>query len=91
VEPEAVLERDEIEQALLGLADDVGPVPGAEQFVRARERLAPRGRMPARAVEGNAEVQKLGWCRGVQDCLPSVVTRRLTGEQSHSMSIGFIE
>ena len=53
---EAVLDGDEVEQAALGLGDEVGPVPGGEQLGRAGPRLAPRGGMPARAVEGDRQV-----------------------------------
>ena len=39
-----------------GLGDDVGPVPGGEQLPRPGPRLAPRGGMPARAIQGDRQV-----------------------------------
>ena len=54
---EAVLDGDEVEQAALGLGDDVGPVAAGEQLGRAGPRLAPRGGMPAGAVERDGQVE----------------------------------
>jgi hypothetical protein len=48
---QAIFDGDEVEQAPLGLGDDVRPVTGGEQFPRTSPWLAPRGRVPARAVE----------------------------------------
>jgi len=48
-----VLDRDEVEPSTLGLTTWSGPVPGGEQLVR-RADPAPRGRMPAGAVQGDS-------------------------------------
>ncbi len=53
---EAVFDGDEVEQASFGLGDDIGPVAAGEQLGRARARLAPRGGMPARAIERDGQV-----------------------------------
>jgi hypothetical protein len=55
---EAVLDGEEVEQAAFGLLGQLGPVAGGEQPLRLRVRLAPRGGMPARAVEGDRQVQE---------------------------------
>jgi hypothetical protein len=57
---EGVLEGDQVEQAGLGLADQVGPVPGGEQLRRAGVRLAPGSGVPAGAVQGDGQVQVAG-------------------------------
>ena len=71
LQAEAVLDRDEVEQAPFGLGDDVGPVTRGEQLIRAGPGLAPGGGMPAGAVERDGQVQGGGRCGG-QDVLPSV-------------------
>ena len=52
-----VLDGEEVQQAALGLLSQLGPVAGGEQPLRLRVGLAPRGGMPASAVEGNRQVQ----------------------------------
>lgn len=54
---EAVLQGDEVEQAVFGLGDQVGPVTGGEQLAGAGHRFAPGGRVPAGALQGDGEVQ----------------------------------
>jgi hypothetical protein len=54
---EAVLDGEEVKQATFGLLSQLGPVAGGEQPLRLRVRLAPRGGMPAGAVEGDRQVQ----------------------------------
>ena len=53
---EGVLDGDEVEQAALGLGDQVGPVAGGEQLGGPGVRLAPGGRVPAGAVQRDGEV-----------------------------------
>ncbi len=57
LEAERVLDGHEVEQTVLGLGDQIGPVGGGEQFTGAGDRFAPGGRVPAGAVEGDGEVQ----------------------------------
>ena len=57
LQAESVLDGDEVEQAALGLGDQVGPVGGGEQVPGAGDRLTPGGRVPAGAFEGDGEVQ----------------------------------
>jgi hypothetical protein len=57
LQAEAVLEGDEVEQAALGLGDQVGPVRGGEQVAGPGHRLPPGGGVPAGAVEGDGEMQ----------------------------------
>ena len=52
-----VLDGEEVQQAALGLLSQAGPVAGGEQPLRLRVGLAPRGGMPACAVEGDRQVQ----------------------------------
>jgi hypothetical protein len=52
-----VLDGEEVQQAALGVASQLGPVAGGEQPLRLRVGLAPRGGMPAGAVEGDRQVQ----------------------------------
>jgi hypothetical protein len=76
LQAEAVLDRDEVEQAVFGFGDDVGPVARGEQLVRAGPGLAPGGGMPAGAVERDGQVQggvQVGGLRSGQDVLPSVM------------------
>ena len=56
LDAERVVEGDEVEQAPLGRAGLVDPVPGREQLGRAGRRVAPRRRVPAGAVEADGEV-----------------------------------
>lgn len=79
LQAEAVLDRDEVEQAALGFGDDVGPVTRGEQLVRAGPGFAPGSGMPAGAVERDGQVQgggqvggQVGGLRSGQDVLPSV-------------------
>ena len=58
LQAEGVLDGDEVEQAALGLGDQVGPVAGGEQFAGAGAGLAPGGGVPAGAVQGDGEVQR---------------------------------
>lgn len=60
LEAERVLDGHEVEQTSLGLGDEVAPVGGGEQFAGAGDGLAPGGRVPAGAVEGDGEVQRRG-------------------------------
>ena len=60
LQPERVLDGDEVGQTALGLADQVEPVIGGEQFGRPGGRLPPRGRVPTRAVERDGQVEGLG-------------------------------
>lgn len=60
LEAEGVLEGDEVEQAPLGLGDEVGPVGGVEQLAGPGALLAPGRRMPARPVEREGQVQGSG-------------------------------
>src|ERR1017187_3251453 len=69
LQAQAVFDRDKVEQAALGLADQVGPVARREELARSRLRLAPRGGVPAGAVERDGEVQG-GWSRHDQNSLP---------------------
>ena len=55
---QAVLDGEEVEQAALGLLSQLGPVAGGEQPLRSRVGFAPRGGMPASAVEGDGQVQE---------------------------------
>ncbi|CAM5282055.1 hypothetical protein SALBM217S_03785 [Streptomyces griseoloalbus] len=57
LEPEAVLEGDEVEQAAFGLGDQAGPVGGGEQVAGAGHRIPPGGGVPAGALQGDGEVQ----------------------------------
>jgi len=57
LQAEPVLDRDEVEQAALGLLHQAGPVTRREQLAWPCLRLAPRGRMPATAVESHGQVQ----------------------------------
>jgi hypothetical protein len=57
LEVEAVLDGEEVKQAAFGLLGQLGPVAGGEQPPWLRVRLAPRGGMPAGAVEGGRQVQ----------------------------------
>ena len=57
LDAEAVLDGDEVEQAPLGLRDDVGPVAAGEQLGRAGAGLAPGGGMPAGPVERDGQVE----------------------------------
>jgi hypothetical protein len=52
-----VLDGEEVQQAALGLLSQLGPVTGGEQSIRLGVGLAPRGGMPASAVESNRQVQ----------------------------------
>ena len=52
-----VLDGEEVQQAALGLLSQPGPVAGGEQPLRLRGGFAPRGGMPASAVEGDRQVQ----------------------------------
>ena len=52
-----VLDGEEVQQAALGLASQLGPVAGGEQPLRLGVGLPPRGGMPASAVESNRQVQ----------------------------------
>lgn len=62
LEGEGVLEGDEVQQSGLGFGDGIGPVAGREEFAGPGARLAPGGRVPARAVERDGEVQRFGKC-----------------------------
>lgn len=57
LQAESVLDGDEVEQAALGLGDQVGPVGGGEQVPGAGDLLTPGGGVPAGAVEGDGEVE----------------------------------
>ena len=75
LQAEPVLDGHEVEQAALGLGDDVGPVGGGEQLGRARPGLAPRGGMPSSAVERDGKSH--GARRGdTQDVPPAGLGRR---------------
>ena len=63
LEAEGVLDGDEVEQSVLGLSDQVGPVAGGEQLGGAGGGLPPGGRMPAGAVEGDGQMEIVG-CAG---------------------------
>ena len=54
---QAVLNGEEVQQAAFGVAGQLGPVTGGEQPLRLGIRLAPRGGMPASAVESDREMQ----------------------------------
>ena len=54
---EPVLDRDEVEQAAFRLLDEVHPVGGGEKPLRLRVRFPPGGRVPARVVERDREMQ----------------------------------
>ncbi len=61
---EAVLDGHEVEQAALGLGDEVGPVTGGEQVPGPGHRLAPGGRMPAGARDRSSATAR---CREVTE------------------------
>jgi hypothetical protein len=58
LQAEPVLEGDEVEQAALGLGDQVGPVSGSEHVPGAGDLLAPGGGVPAGAVESHGKVRE---------------------------------
>lgn len=62
LEGEGVFEGDEVEQSGFGLGYGIGPVAGCEEFTGPGTRLAPGGRVPARAVERDGEVQRFRRC-----------------------------
>jgi len=68
LQAEPVFDGDEVEQAALGLLYQVRPVPGREQIGRAGTWLAPRGRMPAGAVERKRQMERRARTQGT---LPS--------------------
>jgi hypothetical protein len=51
LEPEGVLDGDEVKQAALGLASEVRPVASTEQLLGSRGWLAPRGLVPPRTIQ----------------------------------------
>ena len=53
-----VVDRDEVEQAPLGLSDQVGPVPAGEQLARPGALGPPGGGVPAGPVEGDRQMQR---------------------------------
>ena len=55
-----VLDGEEVQQAALGLLSQLGPVASGEQPLRLGVGLPPRRGMPARAIEGNRQVQGAG-------------------------------
>jgi hypothetical protein len=50
---EAVLDRDKVEQAVLGPLRQADPVRRGQETVRLGVRLAPRRRVPAGTIEGD--------------------------------------
>ena len=62
---QGVVDGEEVQQTALSGGRQAGPVPAAEHRLRARvggQRGAPRLRVPAVAVERNAQVQQFGAC-----------------------------
>ena len=55
---EGVLERHEVQQPALGLGDQVEPVARAQELGGTGAGFAPGGGVPARPVEGDADVQR---------------------------------
>ena len=58
LQAEGVLDREEVEQAPLGGAGEVGPVRGAEDVAGPGRRIAPRRRVEPGAVERDGEVER---------------------------------
>jgi hypothetical protein len=56
-EIDGALPMEEVEEAALGGAAQLGPVAGGEQVGGTGAGIAPRGRVEAGAVEGDGEVQ----------------------------------
>ena len=61
---EGVLNGHEVEQAALGLLDEVDPVAGREELGRPGVGLAPGRRMPTGAVQRDGEVERWGRSHG---------------------------
>ena len=61
---QAVFDGDEVQQAPLGLADQVGPVARGQQLGGAGVGLAPGGGVPTRSVERDGEVDVCRRIRG---------------------------
>ena len=58
LQPERVLDREEVEQAALGGRRERRPVRGGEDLGRPRRRVAPARRVEAGAVERDGEMQR---------------------------------
>lgn len=56
LQAESVVDGDEVERSGLGLAHQIRPVAGGEQFAGSRGRFPPRPRMPSGIGEGDGEV-----------------------------------
>ena len=65
---QGVVDGEEVQQAALGSGRQAGPVPAAEHRPGrgiGGQRASPRLRMPAVAVERNAELQLVSHCRSL--------------------------
>ncbi len=73
LQTERVLDGDDVEQPGFCLADQIRPVTGREQLIRTGRRLAPRGRVPAGAVQRHSQMERIArhvWLLDVDAALP---------------------